>query len=60
MIFDNIFTISIVILEVEIDLSICWLSICFSIEHQYGKFGQGKYWGIGKRYAMEPKKEKDE
>ena len=52
---DNLVTISVSLLEVELSLSICWLSIAVGFEHNYGKDGFSREWSIGKRFAMEPK-----
>jgi len=56
MTFDNVLTFGITILEIDITLSICWLSVCLGIEHNYGKMGYYKEFGIGKRFAMDGSK----
>lgn len=54
---DNILSFSITVLEVDLSLSICWLCIAISLDSNYGR-GFAREWGIGRRFAMEPKKEK--
>ena len=55
MTLDNLFSVSLSVLEVEISLSICWLSIAVGLEHNYGEHGFSQEWSVGKRFAMEPK-----
>lgn len=51
---DNILSVSITVLGIELTVSICWLSICVGIESEYGD-GFYKELGVGTRYAMVPK-----
>jgi len=53
---DNIVTISITILEVNLTLSICFWSVCVALESDYGDGWYGEF-GVGKRRAMSPKED---
>ena len=53
---DNIVTISITILEVNLALSICFWSVCVALESDYGDGWYGEF-GVGKRRAMSPKED---
>ena len=53
---DNILSVSLTVLGLDLSLSICWLSIAVSIESEYGD-GFLREFGIGTRYAMHNKGE---
>ena len=47
---DNILSVSVTVLGLDLSFSLCWLSICVGIECEYGE-GFSREFGLGTRHA---------